>query len=104
MVNVVAGTSAMVKGCPVVKKPQPMFDPSADTPINLPGLRRSIGPKWSNGWSWEGPSFKAKVFLNVSNNRSLILLKIKRYLASDFLEHALSSHFSEVKQITSFIK
>lgn len=29
-------------------------------------LRRNPSLKWSNGWSWEGDSFKAKVFLTVS--------------------------------------
>ncbi|XP_047099168.1 basic proline-rich protein-like [Schistocerca piceifrons] len=29
----------------------------------LSGPRKSLGPRWSNGWSWEGASFEAKVFL-----------------------------------------
>lgn len=28
--------------------------------------RTTAVPRWSNGWHWEGPSFKGKVFLNVS--------------------------------------
>ncbi|KAF4526197.1 hypothetical protein B566_EDAN001881 [Ephemera danica] len=29
-------------------------------------LRKAVLPKWSNGWSWEGEPFQAKVFLRVS--------------------------------------
>jgi len=29
-------------------------------------LRKSFVPKWSNGWSWEGEPYQAKVFLRVS--------------------------------------
>lgn len=28
--------------------------------------RTTALPRWSNGWHWEGPSFRGKVFLNVS--------------------------------------
>lgn len=42
------------------------LDPSAESSISLPGLRRNLLPKWSNGWAWEGAPYKAKIFLNVS--------------------------------------
>lgn len=40
--------------------------------------RRSLQlPKWSNGWTWEGEPYEAKVFLNVS---SFINHKLNRYI------------------------
>lgn len=29
-------------------------------------------PRWSNGWTWEGPSFQGKVFLNVSSKLGVL--------------------------------
>lgn len=57
-----AGTGAMVP-----------LDPSAESSISLPGLRRSLIPKWSNGWAWEGAPYKAKIFLNVSSSLCLLI-------------------------------
>ncbi|XP_046665733.1 uncharacterized protein LOC124357748 isoform X2 [Homalodisca vitripennis] len=50
------------------KAPPPVVvDPSAESQICLPGLRRSLTPRWSNGWSWEGTPYRAKVFLNIDD-------------------------------------
>lgn len=38
--------------------------------------RLSNTPKWSNGWSWEGTPFEAKVFLTVSTNWKTIKCRI----------------------------
>lgn len=34
--------------------------------VVLAPRRSTAAPRWSNGWSWQGPSFQGKVFLNVS--------------------------------------
>lgn len=78
-----AGSGTVAKNCVVAKKSPTVLDPSAESPVNLPGLRRSLVPKWSNGWSWEGTSFKAKVFLNVSNTTAvneIILILFVQFL------------------------
>lgn len=38
--------------------------------------RLSVLPRWSNGWSWEGSSYTARVFLNVRNSNNLSLITI----------------------------
>lgn len=72
--------STNLKGCEnkskviVAKKVGACKRKSKSKSVDLPSAiiskisRRSIQlPKWSNGWTWKGEPFQAKVFLNVSN-------------------------------------
>lgn len=43
---------------------------------NLPVTKKQfVKPKWSNGWSWEGEPYEAKVYLTVSTQAELISVK-----------------------------
>jgi len=64
------GVKSEVCGGPVAgggRGKKVVLDPSAESPVCLPGLRKSLTPKWSNGWTWEGTPYKAKIFLNIDD-------------------------------------
>ncbi|XP_054264721.1 uncharacterized protein LOC128987739 isoform X2 [Macrosteles quadrilineatus] len=64
--------SSPVRGAKKAAAPiPPPLDPSADSTISLPGLRKSLAPKWSNGWSWEGTPYMAKVFTKIDDGAVL---------------------------------
>lgn len=78
--------------------------------VSVPGPRKTHPlPKWSNGWSWEGQPYKAKVFITVSlmfsvtpssdlhNKEALVYKSLGIY--SKLCTRMFHNHFCKCKKI-----